>query len=613
MMTRLRTLSLSLAVAACLSACSEPKAPADAQPAPAAAPVVNAEAASVAVDAEQAAPAWQPVVPTISIEQVPATLARAQQSLAAGLVERGNSPGPGALELYLAVQRVDAGNVAAAQGLDATLTRLQANVPGLVQAGRLADAAHVEELVAITQPKHSGAAETRALIAKGRKAQALTEQGLAAAAKGNVVSPAGANAFELSGKALVETPGFAPALKARQAWQRDRLRRAWRAASEEDYVRADALLAEARRLAPEAVDTQVMTLRIIELRQALTDALLDQGNAAVDKLDLDRADQSLDHVARIAAQPAGVAALKERIHLARHYGPFLPAQLFIEDLAAGGKAPAMVVIPYGSFQMGTPTDQQGHDPAESPEHPVKFARGFAIARDETSVAEFRRFIVATGYRSVATRAGRSAVYDEKGGMITEHEGVDWRRDHLGRAAAPNLPVMHVAFEDAQAYAAWLSRQTGEAYRLPSEAEFEYVLRAGTSTIYPWGNAAPDRLVGNLTGAADQSGSGRRWANAIPGYRDGFWGAAPVGQFPAEGFGTRDIIGNLAEWTLDCWHDSYQRAPGDGSAWINPGCTQRVVRGASWASSLDQARSGFRLPVDSTTTGARLGFRVVREL
>ncbi len=613
MMTRLRILSLSLAVAACLTACSEPKPPAASVSASAAVPVSSAAPATAAVDEEETVPGWQPVVPTISLEQVPATLARAQQSLAAGLVERGNSPGPGALELYLAVQRVDAGNVAAAQGLEATLARLQSNVPSLVQAGRLAEAAHVEELVSITQPTHADAAATREVIARGRQAQALMQQASAAAAKGHVVSPAGTNALELSGKALVQIPGFAPALKARQAWQRDRLRRAWRAASEEDYLRADALLSEARRLHPEAVETQVMTLRIIELRQALTDVLLDQGNAAVDKLELDRADQSLAHVARIAAQPAGVAALKERIHLARHYGPFLPAQSFTEDLAAGGKGPAMVVIPYGSFQMGTPADQPGHDATESPEHPVTFERGFAIARDETSVAEFRRFVVATGYRSVATREGRSAVYDEKGGMMTEHEGVDWRRDHLGRAAAPNLPVMHVAFEDAQAYAAWLSRQTGEVYRLPSEAQFEYVLRAGTSTVYPWGNAAPDRLVGNLTGAADQSGSGRRWANAIPNYRDGFWGAAPVGQFPVEGFGTRDLIGNLAEWTLDCWHDSYQRAPGDGSAWVNPGCTQRVVRGASWASSLDQARSGFRLPTDSNTTGARLGFRVVREL
>ena len=611
-MTRLRLLLLSLAAAASLSACGEEKTPVRAAGAPAPVPAATVPAPA-ASDASTTKPAWHPAVPVITAEQVPATLLRARQSLSAGLVEQGNSPGPGALELYLAVLRIDAANVDAVRGLDETLSTLQSTVPALVQAGRLDEAAHVGDAVAIAQPAHSGRAATVAAIAQGRDAQALVTAANAAAAKGHVVTPAGANALELSAKALQRVPGFVPALEARQRWQAGQLARAWRAASNEDYAGAEALLADARRLRPDANDTLVMTLRIIELRQALTDALLGQGNAAVNKLELDRADQSLAHVARIAAQPAGVAALKQRIHLARHYGPFLPAQVFAEAIAAGGKAPAMVVIPYGRFMMGSPDDQPGRDAAEGPEHPVSFARGFAIARDEVTVADFRRFIVASGYQTVATRSGRSAVYDTKGGVMTVHEGVDWRRDHLGRPATPDLPVMHVAFEDAQAYAAWLSRQTGQVYRLPSEAEFEYVLRAGKRSAYPWGDAAPDRVVGNLTGAADQSGSGRRWANAIAGYRDGFWGVAPVGRFPVEGFGTRDMIGNLSEWTLDCWHENYQRAPGDGSAWINPGCTQRVVRGASWASSLDQARSGFRLPTDSTTTGARLGFRVVREL
>ena len=84
-------------------------------------------------------------------------------------------------------------------------------------------------------------------------------------------------------------------------------------------------------------------------------------------------------------------------------------------------------------------------------------------------------------------------------------------------------------------------------------------------------------------------------------------------FPVEPFGTFDMIGNVAEWTLDCWHDSYQRAPVDGSAWVNPGCPRRVVRGASWSSAPDQARSAARQSAPAATTTARLGFRVVREL
>jgi formylglycine-generating enzyme required for sulfatase activity len=273
----------------------------------------------------------------------------------------------------------------------------------------------------------------------------------------------------------------------------------------------------------------------------------------------------------------------------------------------------MVVVPFGSFRMGTADDGAEGLGAERPAHDVVFARGFAIGRAEVTVGEFGRFVEATGFRSHATRVGHSIVYDEKGGVLSEHEGVDWRRDHVGRIAAPGLPVVHVTFDDARAYARWLSAQTRAHYRLPSEAEFEYVLRAGTVTPYPWGSGPPRRVVGNLPGDGDLSRSMRRWGNAIPGYRDAFWGPSPVRNFGAERFGTFDMIGNVSEWTLDCWHDSYRRAPVDGSAWVNPGCTQRVVRGASWASALEQARSASRLPVDATTSNARLGFRVVREL
>jgi formylglycine-generating enzyme required for sulfatase activity len=117
----------------------------------------------------------------------------------------------------------------------------------------------------------------------------------------------------------------------------------------------------------------------------------------------------------------------------------------------------------------------------------------------------------------------------------------------------------------------------------------------------------------MTGARDRSPSGRRWGNGVPGYADGHWGPAPVASFAREAFGTHDLLGNVSEWVLDCWHDSYHRAPTDGRAWVNPGCRERVVRGASWASDLTQARSAFRLQVPAETTSARVGFRVARDL
>ncbi|HEV2607902.1 MAG TPA: SUMF1/EgtB/PvdO family nonheme iron enzyme, partial [Xanthomonadaceae bacterium] len=129
---------------------------------------------------------------------------------------------------------------------------------------------------------------------------------------------------------------------------------------------------------------------------------------------------------------------------------------------------------------------------------------------------------------------------------------------------------------------------------------------------PWPGNKPPKEVGDLAGD-DPSPSGRHWGDAFAGYSDGYWGPAPVAHFAPNTFGLFDMVGNVAEWTQDCWHDSYRRAPENGSAWVNPGCAKRVARGASWASSPAQARSAYRAPTDADSSNARLGFRVVREL
>ena len=159
----------------------------------------------------------------------------------------------------------------------------------------------------------------------------------------------------------------------------------------------------------------------------------------------------------------------------------------------------------------------------------------------------------------------------------------------------------------------LAEQTGLRYRLPSEAEFEYVLRAGGRGRYPWGDGAPPRGMLNTTGGNDRSPGGRPWANAFEGYGDGHWGPAPVGSLVVNPWGLHDLSGNVSEWVADCWHDSFRRAPKDGSAWVNPGCRNQVIRGGSWASSPAQTRSAWRAPAQVDTTNARLGFRVVRDL
>ena len=211
------------------------------------------------------------------------------------------------------------------------------------------------------------------------------------------------------------------------------------------------------------------------------------------------------------------------------------------------------------------------------------------------------------------RLGASAVYDESSGRIADRRGMSWRNSYDGGKASDDAPVVNVSWNDANAYLQWLSTRTGKHYRLPSEAEFEYAERAGSTTRYSWGDGNPTKPLANLTGEGDRSPSKRGWSNFFPHYDDGYWGPAPVRSYPPDAFGLYDMEGNVSEWVEDCWHDNYTRAPRDSSAWVNPGCERRVVRGGSWGSDPLQMRSAFRLSAPADTRSARVGFRVARDL
>jgi formylglycine-generating enzyme required for sulfatase activity len=317
---------------------------------------------------------------------------------------------------------------------------------------------------------------------------------------------------------------------------------------------------------------------------------------------------------RIAAPGDPAAAeLRARIDQVAHYGLFRPGQVFTDALRSGARGPTMVVVPHGGFRMGARDEEPNASSAERPLHYVRFDRGFAMARTETTVGEFRRFVQATGYRSRAVRRGHSIVYSERSGNLVRRSNVDWRHDYTGGIATDDMPVLHVSARDAEAYAQWLSQQTGERYGLPSEAQFEYAERAGSEGSLAWNSRIPPRFAGNITGALDRSPTGRHWRNAFEDYTDGFWGPSPAGRYPANAFNLHDLSGNVSEWVADCWHDGYRRAPADGQPWVNPGCRQRAIRGGSWASAPAQVRSAWRLSTDGDTTNARLGFRLVREL
>ena len=156
-------------------------------------------------------------------------------------------------------------------------------------------------------------------------------------------------------------------------------------------------------------------------------------------------------------------------------------------------------------------------------------------------------------------------------------------------------MMNVSWEDAVAYVRWLSGQTGERYRLPSEAEWEYAARAGSVTAYSWGNE-----IGRNRANCD--GCGSRWDNAQTG---------PVGSFGPNGWGLHDMHGNVREWVQDCWNVSYQGAPTNGSAWESGDCSEPVFRGGSWYSGPGLLRAADRIGRSSSYRSNNDGFRVAR--
>ncbi len=245
-------------------------------------------------------------------------------------------------------------------------------------------------------------------------------------------------------------------------------------------------------------------------------------------------------------------------------GPPPVGRSFRDALKGGGKGPAMVELLPASFQMGSLGNSLNFD--EGPRHMVTI-KAFSISRREVTFDEYDRFARATG---------RRLPYDET-----------WGRG--------KRPVINVSWHDAVAYTDWLSQQTGQVYRLPSEAEWEYAARAGSVFSYWWA----DSTGGTHANCFD---CGSRW--------DGKQ-TAPTGSFEANRFGLYDMSGNAQEWTADCYHNSYIGAPDDGSARLTPDCTQRVVRGGAYSSPLDTLRSAKRGQLIQDTRLDNLGFRVVR--
>jgi formylglycine-generating enzyme required for sulfatase activity len=240
---------------------------------------------------------------------------------------------------------------------------------------------------------------------------------------------------------------------------------------------------------------------------------------------------------------------------------------FRDKLADGQPCPMcpeMVVVPAGSFTMGSPESEPGREPNEGPQHTVTFAQKFAVGRFSLTFDEWDACAAdggCNGYRPPDN---------------------DWGR---GRR-----PVIHVEWGDAKDYVAWLSRRTGRTYRLLSEAEREYVTRAGTTTPFWWGGSISKKQANH---------NGKK--------------TVPVDTFRPNRWGLYQVHGNVADWVEDCPHNNYNGAPTDGSAWRSRDCSERVLRGGSYYSRSEWLRSASR---DSSGAGSKIdsiGFRVGRAI
>ena len=385
---------------------------------------------------------------------------------------------------------------------------------------------------------------------------------------------------------------------------------AFRSADENDYEIAEAQLAIAQSIDTDHPETLATVDALRQQKQDRFAYLDNQFYLAIDQMNLTRASNLLDELAALSIQNDQISSYQDLLRKTQIYGHLNPMDVTQDYLAGGKTGPDMVVMPTGQFTMGNAQGPSHQKPA----HRVNINQAFAIGKSEVTVAQFQQFIKSSGFITSAEKSNVAQIYDARSGRFKQKHGINWRHDYQGKPANDDLPVIHVSVTDALAYANWLAEQTGKPYRLPSESEFEYVLGMGHDYRYPWGNNEPVQVMGNFSGAKDKLNKSRiRWRDGFPEYQDGFWGPAPVSSFIPNLYGLHDLSGNVMEWVADCWHDSYTRAPNDNTAWVNPGCAERVIRGGHWASAKADYRIHHRIKAEEVFTDPRLGFRVAKNI
>ena len=284
----------------------------------------------------------------------------------------------------------------------------------------------------------------------------------------------------------------------------------------------------------------------------------------------------------------------------------------------GVSEPEMASINGGTYSMGCSSNDKQCESYEKPAHSISVAP-YAISVTEVTVGQFDQFVTSTGYVTDAERdAGGNAgcfVWSDNGGISRSAARWSWEKNknwrNPGYKQSDNYPVTCISWNDASNYANWLADETGRAYALPSESQWELAARGGSSG--PWGSSSSSKGICAYANVADksQSTTGSKWNNRIN-CTDHHWFSAPVASYKPNGFGLFDMQGNTWEWVADTWADTFSGTPVNGDAYVKGSGEERVLRGGGWDSDAKRSRLSSRSKASASGRAAMTGFRVVLE-
>ena len=379
------------------------------------------------------------------------------------------------------------------------------------------------------------------------------------------------------------------------------------ALGEENLSKATNILNQVRALNPEesglAVGEQRLEALRTELERQRTEAIqahLVAFETAIEAEELDEAAGILAEIRGLNPEEPGLTTGGQRLEAAQAELERKRQEALKLELAG-----EMVSIPGGTFRMGDLSGEGDDD--EKPVHSVTVP-AFSMGTHEVTVGQFRRFVEATEYRTDAERNADG----KEGCLIYTGDGWEWTWGRSwrnpGYSVGHDQPVVCVSWNDAQAFIEWLTEQTGEAFRLPTEAEWENAARAGSATKYHFGDSESQlcRYANHLDDSTVHSNRNESCSDGV-GKR-----AATVGRYQPNSYGLYDMHGNVWEWVQDCWNDSYVGAPSDGRAWMNGDCSLRVLRGSSWLAISGYLRSANRYRLIRSHRSDDIGFRLAQD-